>query len=62
MSWNFLGEQYAFKFVEGELKFVCGYKTGEAQIMEVIEHLLLWDQEKLIMKYQKYLDNLISCK
>jgi Rgg/GadR/MutR family transcriptional activator len=61
-SWNLLCEQCAFKFAEGELKFVCGDEAGKAQIMELIKHLSLFGQEKASMRYQKYLNNLISCK
>ncbi|MDR3156539.1 MAG: hypothetical protein LBT69_01275 [Lactobacillales bacterium] len=61
-SWNLLGEHYSFKFLEGELKFVCGDETGKSQMIEVIEHFSLLGQEKLGIMYQKCLDNLISCK
>jgi Rgg/GadR/MutR family transcriptional activator len=61
-SWGFFIEYCSFKFLEGELKFVCGDETGKAQIMELIKHLSLLGQKKLSMRYQKYLNNLISCK
>jgi Rgg/GadR/MutR family transcriptional activator len=61
-SWNLLGEQYAFKFLEGELKFACGDEAGKIQMMEVINHLSFLGNENLKRMYQKCLNNFISCK
>lgn len=57
--WNFLGEHYAFRFVEGELKFVCGDETGKAQMIEVIDHLSFLDQKKMKELYQKLMNDLL---